>query len=494
MDRHTRATKAEGLSERALFAGRDGKASEGHVERFKSVTKKGYSGIYATHKYWGKKPPELCQTILENFSEEGEMIVDPFMGSGVMASLCRKNKRHFKGSDINPAAISIATMFTFPPEVSLVEGVFQKIKVALEEEIRKLYFDDDGNEVTHIIRENDLVKEVWIANGKQIVVGKTREIPYTLLESELNDEFFGKRLFSNSRINVSVNQNIDSLFTKRAQVAISKLLSFACTLDDKEQAIAKYILTSSLGQMSKMVFAIKRRQKPKNQENQKQYEIGSWVIGYWRPKLYFEVNVWRVFEGRSRKLINALKKLNESELSGIDRNKTDSIRFSLSDGFVFMDNFKSKSVDLIVTDPPHNDRIPYLELSEIWNGILQKEPDYNAEWVISNSPDREKTKLEFLKKFDLLFKSSARILKSTGYLILMYNTKDTDFWKMVKEFNEDSKVWLNYVGKFRADYSAGSVVQDNRKGALKHDWCLVFGKSEQINLKFKNLPGWTVEC
>ena len=65
---------------------------------------------------------------------------------------------------------------------------------------------------------------------------------------------------------------------------------------------------------------------------------------------------------------------------------------------------------------------------------------------------------------------------------------------MVKEFNEDSKVCLNYVGKFRADYSAGSVVQDNRKGALKHDWCLVFGKSEQINLKFKNLPGWTVEC
>ena len=51
------------------------------------------------------------------------------------------------------------------------------------------------------------------------------------------------------------------------------------------------------------------------------------------------------------------------------------------------------SVDLIITDPPHGDRIPYLELSEIWNVILREEPPFEAEIVVSNAKARSKKSL-----------------------------------------------------------------------------------------------------
>ena len=46
-----------------------------------------------------------------------------------------------------------------------------------------------------------------------------------------------------------------------------------------------------------------------------------------------------------------------------------------------------------LSDPPHGDRIPYLELSEIWNVILGEEPPFEAEIVVSNAKDRSKKSL-----------------------------------------------------------------------------------------------------
>ena len=56
-----------------------------------------------------------------------------------------------------------------------------------------------------------------------------------------------------------------------------------------------------------MVFAIKRRRSSSN--NLSQYEVGSWAIGLWRPKLHFEINVWNCFEIRVKKFIKTLENL-----------------------------------------------------------------------------------------------------------------------------------------------------------------------------------------
>lgn len=53
-------------------------------------------------------PQELVSKILENFSEEGDVVYDPFMGTGTTAVVAKKLNRNFIGSEISQKYISLA--------------------------------------------------------------------------------------------------------------------------------------------------------------------------------------------------------------------------------------------------------------------------------------------------------------------------------------------------------------------------------------------------
>lgn len=53
-------------------------------------------------------PVKLVQTILENFSKKGDVIYDPFMGTGTTAVVAKKLNRKFLGSDISKEFCSLA--------------------------------------------------------------------------------------------------------------------------------------------------------------------------------------------------------------------------------------------------------------------------------------------------------------------------------------------------------------------------------------------------
>jgi hypothetical protein len=52
---------------------------------------------------------------------------------------------------------------------------------------------------------------------------------------------------------------------------------------------------------------------------------------------------------------------------------------------------------------------------------------------------------------------------------------------------------MDYRGCFPLVYSAGSVVQDNRDGALKTDYGLVFARSSEKSAHLSRIPNWTTE-
>ena len=53
-------------------------------------------------------PQELVATILENFSKDGDIVYDPFMGTGTTAVVAKQLKRKFIGSEISQKYIDIA--------------------------------------------------------------------------------------------------------------------------------------------------------------------------------------------------------------------------------------------------------------------------------------------------------------------------------------------------------------------------------------------------
>ena len=58
--------------------------------------------------YPAEKPPELSEVFISQSSQPGDLVADPFMGSGSIGVAAARLNRRFLGNDLNPAAVRLA--------------------------------------------------------------------------------------------------------------------------------------------------------------------------------------------------------------------------------------------------------------------------------------------------------------------------------------------------------------------------------------------------
>ncbi|TKJ39554.1 MAG: hypothetical protein CEE38_02195 [Planctomycetes bacterium B3_Pla] len=477
------------------------------VSAKKASNPKGYTGLYGFHKYWGKKPHEPLAFIIEQLTSDADTVLDPFVGSGITARESLLRNRRFIGFDINPIAVEITRLLVSPPDYESVYDTFKYLEKSVKEKIGQTYLMSDGCIASHYLWENDLLQQVWLRRG----LGNAREERSpSAHDLELIDSLAGYRskflrrpnFFSNGRINAHKDLAISDILTGRAQHNLDLLLHGIAELPDDLAKPLRLCLTAASGQMTKMVFAVTGRGKTGGKASSK-VEVGSWVIGYWRPKLHFEVNVWNCFERRVSKLLKAIRTYDPLTSLHISPSLAEFYRCDskcciectpCQDSIAEVAN---QSVKLILTDPPHSDRVPYLELSELWNAILGLEPNFDDEIVISNAKEREKSPETYGDAMNAFFAQCRETMRDDGFLVLLYNARQEDRWTFVNKLIDDSaSTGLEYIGQFPCNYSAGSVVQDNRKGGLKNDVALVFGNPDadlgEIG-QLCDIPNWTTQ-
>lgn len=99
--------------------------------------------VHSFHRYYGKLIPAIPSAFIKEFTSEGDLVFDPFSGSGTTAVESLKLNRNFLGIEINPLAQKIATVKTSPLDKQLLctlnNRLFEIIK-------------DNGFEIT----DNDL--------------------------------------------------------------------------------------------------------------------------------------------------------------------------------------------------------------------------------------------------------------------------------------------------------------------------------------------------
>ena len=458
-----------------------------------------YTGIYGMHKYWSKKPYNILQDFILRYTKKGDIVIDPFCGSGISITESIFTGRKAVGIDINPSAIFIAKQMLSKIPAKLIQDEFTILESESKDKINSFYDVQRGDAKfvgTHFIWENDNLTEVWYKNNiksRKKIIEKPTEDDLELASSfsyEKIPYFYPKdNFFHNSRINTNRESHIYDLFTPRNLMALSLLMDRIEKIENADiREFFRFCFTASVGQASRMVFVVKRRGKfnGKLRETEKK-EVGSWVIGYWVPKENFEINVWNCFENRYRRILKAKKGLEYKKYS---INEASEFEELLDSRNVLLLNAPSQnalkkipdnSVDYVITDPPHGNRQPYLELSMMWNSWLKKDVDYDDEIVISESKDRKKDKSDYFKLLNGVFAEIERILKPNRYFSLMFNSLDDETW--VNLIAHTNRLNLELEKVETLEYSANSVVQDTRGSGLKTDFILTFRKNPDRIIK-----------
>ena len=453
-----------------------------------------YTGIYSMHKYWSKKPFNVIRNFILNHTKKNEIVVDPFCGSGISVTESIFTGRKAIGVDINPSAIFITKQMLTKISSRKLNEEFRKLELECKDKINSFYLVKRGDKQfigTHFLWDNGKLMEVWYNNGK----GRNRKVIDVPTDGDLElvssfsykkiPYYFPKRnFFHNSRINADREKHVYDLFTPRNLTALSFLLYRIEKIENEDiREMFKFCFTSSVGQASKMVFVVKRRGKFNGQTRKtEKKEVGSWVIGYWMPKENFEINAWNCFENKFKKILKAKKeqehaKYSLNEASNLEElfKPTKNLLLVNDSAINVLGNLPDDSVDYVITDPPHGNRMPYLEQSMMWNEWLKKDVNYDDEIVISESKDRNKDINDYYLLLNEVLKNIERILKPERYFSLMFNSLDDDTWINLIKFLNGLNFDLHKVETL--GYSANSVVQDNRGAGLKTDFIFTFRKN-----------------
>lgn len=446
-----------------------------------------YKGIYAMHKYWGKKPFNEIIKFIEKYTIEGETVLDSFCGSGITLIEALKVNRKCIGVDLNPIAVKLAKVSMTAVDIDAVNKEFKSIKKKLQSVINSLYEVDENGEksiVTHTIWKNDEPIEVWYATNsekKKIRCGKPIDIEMSQNPAISPKWFPTSELFENSRINVGKEQKVSDLFTQRAIVGLSLILDEINKIEDESiRDVFELTLTGTLSQASNLVFVIRDRKK--NEGKPPKAEVGSWVIGYWVPEEHFEINAWNCFENRFKRILKGVTEVDEifsSRPKDYFNNNVKLINDSATNLCLSDD-----SIDYVFIDPPHANRILYMEQSLMWNAWLKMDSDidWEKEIVISEAKNRkDKNSNNYNELLNEAFSEIKRVLKPDKYFSMAFNCLDDDTW--IDTLNLFVSHGFEFSDIIPLEYSATSVVQDNRKNALKTDFVLTFQNCENYEIK-----------
>jgi len=416
-----------------------------------AIPAKTHTSMYLMHKYWARKPHNVVREYIEHYSKEGDIVLDPFVGSGVTTIESLRCERKAIATDIDPMAIFITRMTALPVDLKRLERVFKRFKQKLEGEIHSFYqttCSECGLSVPAqaiVWRNNqplDIRYSCSCSKGtrwKKVTKHDLRKIKE--IEGRTISYFHPQNeLVWNTRVNVHKGEKVSDLFTKRNLLALSMIFH---EIDGLQEGIIKemmkFIFTSTLGQASKMVFVIRKRGRAKGKVEESKPEVGSWATrGYWVPPEFFEINVWNCFEQRYKKVCRGKKESNE-QIKNVDEAENfaelkgrKNFLAKVYDVLELSSLIPDETIDYVFTDPPYGDSVPYLELDYMWSSWLKFDLDFDSEIIISDSPVRKEKNYDmYYKMLCAAFREIYRVLKRGKYLTVTFHNTDIRIYNSI---------------------------------------------------------------
>ena len=97
------------------------------------------TAIYNMHPYWSKKPHGAIQAYVRHYTKPGDLVLDPFCGSGGTALVGLMEGCKAIAIDRSPAATFITKNYCTPVDARKLEAAFEELKARVKPEMDWLY-------------------------------------------------------------------------------------------------------------------------------------------------------------------------------------------------------------------------------------------------------------------------------------------------------------------------------------------------------------------
>lgn len=455
------------------------------IEKLKKleVISESHPPHYLLHKYWGRKPHNLVSEYIKVFTKPGDVVLDPFMGSGGAIIESNKLGRLGIGVDLNPMACFIVseTLKELPSTIELRRTMENIINNIPKEVIDLTMTRGENNEQykidNAIWKDEQIIKIKYYSNNHRVLkeADKNDRLNVEKAKKLLKKyEKAGTISYPKDEIMQYVRRNgknyIYELFSPRNLLIASFIIKGI--RDIKDQSIKESLLlvfTSALPNFSSMIPGDEKSVTGKS----------GWQISkFWVPGIHTEKNVIDSIELRLGKYIKGKE--------DIEPLITNAKYYIYNQSCENMSNIKSGSIDYIFTDPPYGDSISYFALSSFWSTWLDHIVDYDGEIIYD--PYRNKKEQDYSLRLDKAFNEIHRTLKNDGYMSFTFHNRHVKFWKII--IDAVMKAGFELIDVKWIDQAVASGTQGiNRDNTLTGDFVYSFKKIQKTNFANCNNNG-----
>jgi DNA modification methylase len=448
------------------------------------------TAIYNAHSYHTKVPPQGIVPYIEHYTVPGDLVLDPFCGSGMTGVAALMSGRNAILNDLSPAAIHIARNYCTPVDVAALQREFDRIKAAVAEEFEWLY----GTTCERCGGEATIQYTIW------------------------SDVFQCRRCTDEM---VLWNVGYDEQLGKVSDAMICP----KCGLSQKKIGLKRLpeIPVRTTCRCRQCEFPTEYH-LPRFDELQRISEIGQESVPYWTPSTEFDPKgpqyqrnalgnrkIRRITDLFTKRNLRALARLwHESNLCNDDRMRS-ALQFSLTaimqrasrlnrlrpsgagdpmtgtiyigsltrednvlelwsrkfDGITralswsnnrqaFVTNSSAtqlelpdESVDYIFTDPPFGSNIYYSEVNLLWEAWLGKKTETQNEAVVHRHQDRGTKQItDYSVLMASAFCEMYRVLKPGRWSSVVFHNSDDQIWQCILDAVESAGFELADINAF----------------------------------------------
>ena len=335
---------------------------------------------FGVHGYFTKQTWNVVAEYIKNFSKPGDLVLDPFGGSGVTAIEALMNNRRAISIDLNPMAVFIVQSLVAPVKQSELAEAFTRVK---EEYIKAE--PRTSEEIQKALQKYPYPKGFSLPKGSDV-------------------------------------DSVEQLFSDKqlAQLALLKSI----IKKEKDDNIRNSLLLMFSGLLTKVNLTYHSSTVRGDGGGD------AAAFRYYRYRLALSpvsIDTMKFFELRYKKVSDAKK-----EMEYFINDKTISNATIVKGTATNLKWIPKESVDYIYTDPPYGKKIPYLDLSVMWNAWLDlKVTEEDRQQEAIEGGEMQKSKDSYNTLIAQSIKEMYRVLKYDRWMSFVFAHKDPEFWHLI---------------------------------------------------------------